>query len=436
MRYKAAGRKTRIRQIRMQHAARVLSKFDPSGRCQDIRPAANTILRELMAAELRYDERDRLKWSRRTMFRAFGWLEEAGILTSRGLTAEHGTRRRALHQESLLPVGGECGTPGRPECGTQEVKVFQSHKPEPEKPDPSQLAKPASRDAALATSELIPIQDEAKQCRNGNDAFLRSARVLMWTHGAFEGAALTMWIAYRALRAGTVPKSIRYYANAAENFGHQYENTGVLQEAEGRLLAACPRSRGLVDAVYASKEYQQELKGLEAIPTGANTERLTYREQQCEWATEILNEKGVEETGFRRGEVQGCREILTGDGDPPQVACPKRKKPAPSPAQIAANAQLAAFRWLGSRQVFGLAPFRRVVVKVFEEREPQDFVVTVLRRIGRRARVAGLKPPCGLRELLYMWRSSIACMTSSAQRDSEIESGEAFYVVRGHWVRG
>jgi hypothetical protein len=125
-----ATRKFRIVVERMRRLARTLARVDKSGNCRQIFPSVNTILARLNEAEANYPERQRFKWSRRSVFVYLKRLEAARIATAGGLSTYHGTRRRELHPDMLLSVPREsCTTTRRESCtGSKSLSSWKLHR--------------------------------------------------------------------------------------------------------------------------------------------------------------------------------------------------------------------------------------------------------------------------------------------------------------------
>jgi len=130
------GRKSRLIKERERRLTRCCASFDRTMSCENIYSAVDTILRRLRETELVYPAvkrkrgrpisgRERLAWSRRTVFRYLARLEKAGILIRGGLNSQRRkTRRRALHPDKLLFSAVQSGTP---QCGTQSTSPRKFH---------------------------------------------------------------------------------------------------------------------------------------------------------------------------------------------------------------------------------------------------------------------------------------------------------------------
>ena len=287
------GRKWRINQERDQRTMRAIAHFE---RGEGVWASLETILNELQVIEARRDAGDRMTWSRPTLCRSLARLESSGIMKPHGIRRRAGgrweTRRRSLHPEKLLPVSRECETRWKPECETQEVKDFELHnskqtlcrvKGSREKPDEPDTPRPKTGRVAACAEVLSNevksrVKPQPNPCleetskptqRTPEEVFLVAYRVLAWVYDPITAAALVCWVAYRALRGGTVPRSVRYYTKAAQELDYQrpdYQRQAMLEEAELRLLKVCPEARGLVEAIYGSEIYCAALRELGIEP--------------------------------------------------------------------------------------------------------------------------------------------------------------------------
>jgi hypothetical protein len=242
--FAAEGRKWRVVQERQRRLARVMARFDASGHCRNVYPSIATVLRKLREAET--DVTKPLTWSRRTVFSYLSHLSRAGVASRGGLTTVHGTRRRALHADRLLlkPIAHESCTPGRRESRTR--RIYKKHQ------------KPNSKADTSRHEKHVPATAATRQ-RTYDDVFMQAFHVLTHSVGAVEAGARVAWIAYRALQAGHLPESTRYYLKASKNFELQHEDhvrEQLSAEGEDRLLRICPTASRLLDEMRATPEYK------------------------------------------------------------------------------------------------------------------------------------------------------------------------------------
>jgi hypothetical protein len=295
------GRKWRINQERDRRTARMVSHFD---RGSGAWPALRTMLREMAAMEDRRTPGDRMGWSRATLCRSLQRLVSAGIVQGHEILrrpgGKWGSRKRSLHPERLLVR--ECETRWKPEHETQRFKSFAVHSSKPPS-DAHDTPRPKTGRRAVRTDsepqsvpqlqpETVPVE-QAPKPRTPDDAFLTAFRVLaVEQRDATRAASLVMWIAYRALRAGKIPRSTRYYVKAAQAFEWQWQEhvgSALLEEAEGRFLKVCPRARPLVESIYSSEIHRDAqrtanvARGQTETPAPAHRDKPSQRSRADSW---------------------------------------------------------------------------------------------------------------------------------------------------------
>jgi len=115
------------------------------------------------------------------------------------------------------------------------------------------------KDAAHALSQAL--SDQKPKAKTSDDAFLVAFRVLAFRLAdPLLAAVMVMWIAFRALKAGSVPRTASYYVRSALQFTRQwpeYQQDAILAFAEERLLKVCPTAKGLIRKIYAMPVYKR-----------------------------------------------------------------------------------------------------------------------------------------------------------------------------------
>lgn len=206
--YGGHGRKGKLVSERMRRLARVLARFDRSGDCRSIFPSVATILAQLRAHELNYEQsprrsrepwRYRMEWSRRTAFVYLDRLRAAGILTAAGLSTYHGTRRRALDPDRLLSAPRESCTPTRRESCTGSKalgskKLHQSRRKRADTPDGG------ARNTDFNSKPETNSQDNPEAPRVGNGATKSAPHLQAWTIAELIGRPSNAIVLLNALK--------------------------------------------------------------------------------------------------------------------------------------------------------------------------------------------------------------------------------------------
>ncbi|HVA18451.1 MAG TPA: hypothetical protein VMV59_12140 [Candidatus Dormibacteraeota bacterium] len=258
--FRRHGRKFRVNQERDLRVMRALARYD---RGAGVWVCLDTLLAEVRKVEAGLDGGAvRMTWSKRTLVRSLARLRGDELIASHEIRrkerARWGSRTRSLHPEKFLPR--ECGARSKAECGALEVKGFELHTSvKQDTADTRKSIAPVLSHSAFEPKDKTP--DEVKKSGSADDAFLGAFRVLSYRMmDPLLAACVVMWVAYRALRAGTTPKTIAYYLRSEKEcpaFSCTAQGEAMLAEAHGRLMKICPKANRLVQQIFKTPIYRQ-----------------------------------------------------------------------------------------------------------------------------------------------------------------------------------
>jgi hypothetical protein len=185
----------------------------------------------------------------RTVRRIIRWLRTQGFMR---VVRKHGLYG-ALERE-LLPdrlgrhpsPNSECGRTSTSECGrvtaVKQLQLGKDFKTDTTKtvvgPCKSFLQKQKKETAAPPV-----VHTPQTACDAAYWFFMSPVGLEL---GEDDAYALVCWILYRALRAGTMPRTLSYFIKSAENFFKHYtqeQGIALLKEAEGRYDGKCKPKR-------------------------------------------------------------------------------------------------------------------------------------------------------------------------------------------------